>query len=101
LSRSDAKKGKDFPILSYPSLPLHVNKGNKSSRMRTIKTEGERWNTKEGNQKSERMNKRVTLKAIWSQKFLPHPPSSFQFHSFLFLPLYHISDDEQTLIFNA
>ena len=35
------EKGKDFPILSYPSLPLHVNKGNKSSRMRTIKTEGE------------------------------------------------------------
>ena len=59
------KKGKKiFPILSYPSLPLHVNKGNKSSRMRTIKTEGKRWNSKEGNQKSERMNKRVTLKAI-------------------------------------
>ena len=57
------EKGKDFPILSYPSLPLHVNKGNKSSRMRTIKTEGERC-TKEESSKSERMNKRVTLKAI-------------------------------------
>lgn len=63
------EKGKDFPILSYPSLPLHVNKGNKSSRMRTIKTEGERWNAKEGNQKSERMNKRVTtLKAEFGAK---------------------------------
>jgi len=62
-------KGKDFLILSYPSLPLHVNKGNKSSRMRTIKTEGERWHTKEGNQKSERMNKRVTtLKAEFGAK---------------------------------